>query len=101
MWSSGDIGIVVYDGIVNDIDCPVVQFTSGDELHILLQTQPERRIWHFDRLSGVFELVPAGETSWANAVIEAAGLEQVVTAGSGRQRASLSMDDVSFKLQSA
>ena len=78
-----------------------MQITSGNELHVILQTQPERSIWHFDRQTGDFELVPAGSTSWANAIIEAAGLTEDVTAGSGRNRESVTMDDISYKLQSA
>ena len=94
VWQVGDIGVGIYDGIVNNVDCPVVVIDE-EQLHVAI-TRNAENIWHYDRTTGEFETVVRGSAQWSSSIIEAAGIS--LEAGPGIALENLSRGDVAFKL---
>lgn len=92
VWEDGDLGIGIYVGVINDVDCPVVVIDETT-LHVAIG---RNAIWHFNRELGVFETVPRGSAQWSAAIIEEAGLP--LDAGLGISLTNLDRNDIVFRL---
>lgn len=93
-WQTGVVGVGLFNGVINDVDCPVV-FIDDTKLHIASKNYTSD-IWHFNRVTGVFETVPRGSAAWSSTIIEAANLE--LEEGEAVRFESIDENDVDFKL---
>lgn len=100
LYSAGIRGIGVFTGVVNGVSNLIIHIDEGSPLDKvgIFRDGSANGHWKFDVSGNKFEVDTTEGTSWAPAIVQESGMQDILAAGAVADKSVINRADITFRL---